>query len=705
MAVSDGHPRGIGLGRAPERKFDPSALPKPEFADGRNAAGWDNLLAGLTGWVAGIFSLPVDDPELACSQYAALLRQIPMLYAVLLTNAVALAATHAAIAPLSLTLAVPVVLCGACVVRLVTWVRARGRAVTAEEAIRQMRKTVLLTGVTASGFTIWSFCLFPYGDAYDQCHVAFYMAMTLISSIFCLMHLRAAALLLAAIVVVPLTIFLLATGRVVFMAMAGNLLFVSVALIMVMLRNYGDFAALISSRRELIMRQNETQRLSDENLRLANLDSLSSLPNRRSFFEELERTIAWAERDGARFAVAVLDLDRFKGINDVYGHAAGDRLLTQVGLRLKRIASDTLFIARLGGDEFGAILFDGTTDRGIELFGANLKTLFAGPCVVGDKLTTISCSVGVALYPKAGRTAEMLFERADYALYFGKQIKKGEMVVFSDEHETTIRQSSRLEQALRGADFEAEMWMAFQPIVDMARRRVIAFEALARWQSPELGAVKPDQFIKVAERTQMIGPLTEVLLNKALVAAADWPPSVRVCFNLSANDLIDKDTMAAVRRTVMASDVTPSRIEFEVTETALLQDFELATASIDGLRALGARVALDDFGAGFASLGYVHRLTLDKIKIDQSFIADVDVSRTSPNIIRSIVDLCRNLDLECVVEGVETESQLRALMALGCQYMQGYLLSRPVPAEQVMRVIDRISPIVKAQAPPRVAAQ
>jgi diguanylate cyclase (GGDEF)-like protein len=487
--------------------------------------------------------------------------------------------------------------------------------------------------------------------------------------------------------------------------MAVNMLLVSIALTVVMLRNYEDFAALISSRRELILRQQETQRLSDENLRLANLDSLSSLPNRRSFFEELDRTIAWAERDGARFAVAVLDLDRFKGINDVYGHAAGDRLLTQVGLRLKRIASDTLFIARLGGDEFGAILFDGTTDRGIEAFGAGLKTLFAGPCVVGDKLATISCSVGVALYPKAGRTAEELFERADYALYFGKEIKKGEMVVFSDEHETTIRHSSRLEQALRGADFEAEMWMAFQPIVDMARRRVIAFEALARWQSPELGAVRPDQFIKVAERTQMIGPLTEVLLKKALTAAAGWPPSVRVCFNLSANDLIDKDTMAAVRRAVLASGVGPSRIEFEVTETALLQDFELASASIDGLRALGARVSLDDFGAGFASLGYVHRLTLDKIKIDQSFIADVDVSRTSPNIIRSIVDLCRNLDLECVVEGVETESQLRALMALGCQYMQGYLLSRPVPAEQVMRVIDRISPIIKAQAGPRIAAQ
>jgi predicted signal transduction protein with EAL and GGDEF domain len=311
--------------------------------------------------------------------------------------------------------------------------------------------------------------------------------------------------------------------------------------------------------------------------------------------------------------------------------------------------------------------------------------------VVGDRLAAISCSLGVAIYPEAGETAEQLFERADYALYHGKQTQKGQMVVFSNEHETVIRRARRVEQAFRAADLEAEMWVAFQPIVDVVVGRIIAFEALARWASVELGPVGPDVFIPIAERIQMIGQLTEVLLTKALDGAKNWPVAVGICFNLSAQDLINPITMAAVRRIVLESGVAPARIEFEVTETALLRDFDQAARALNTLHGLGARISLDDFGTGYASLGYVQRLPLDKIKIDRSFVTDVDVSRTSPNIIKTIVALCRNLDLDCVVEGVETEAQLRVVIALGCPVVQGYLLSRPVPGEAVTRLIDQLS--------------
>jgi len=643
------------------------------------------------GRVRALFALPSGDPELAISQHAALSHQIPLLYGILMVNAVALAWTHARTAPRQLTWLVPAMLFLVCAVRGVTWLRSRRRAITGEEALAQLRWTMIAVVPLGISFTVWSLCLYRFGDAYTQCHVAFYMAITVISCIFCLMHLRSAALLLTGIVVPPFTLFFLMSGRPVLIALAINMALVTIGMVYVLLRYYRDFTDLIVSRGELIHRQLETQRLSDENSRLANIDSLTSLPNRRRFFSELETTLKRAQQEGRRCAVALLDLDRFKAVNDVHGHAAGDRLLTQVGARLRRITGENVFVARLGGDEFGAIFTDCAEDDVISQFGADVKSQLRNPCVVGDRLATISCSIGVAIYPQAGSSAEALFERADYALFYGKQHSRGEIVVFSDEHETVIRQSGIIEQAFRAADFDAEMWMAFQPILDIANQRVVAYEALARWTSPELGAVGPDVFIPVAERVRLISQLTTVLLRKALDAARHWPPHVSICFNLSAQDLAAPDTMEAVCAIVAASGVPPQRIEFEVTETALLSDFEQAAAMIDRLHDLGARIALDDFGTGFSSLGYVHRLKLDKIKIDRSFVTDVDRSGISQSIIKSILALCDNLNLTCIVEGVETESQLRALVSLGCKFIQGYLISRPVPGDAVIRLTEQIA--------------
>jgi len=663
-----------------------AATPQAGNAPPRSAAAPGLSLLAL------FFALPVQDADLAISQCTALSRQVPVLYTILLINAFALASTHYATAPHWLVVIVPAVLLLISGARIVTWLRDFGRVYTGAEALRQLRFTLILTGIMGCLFTAWSLSLYPYGDAYDKCHVAYYMSITVVSCILCLMHLRSAALLLTFVVVVPFGLFFASTGQPVLVAIAVNMVLVTFGIIFVMQRNYGDFTSLILSQRELTVRQQETQRLSDENMRLANLDSLSSLPNRRRFFGELDARLAAADREGCWLAVVLLDLDRFKGVNDLFGHAAGDRLLTQVGLRLKRLASDTVFFARLGGDEFGAILTACDTPDAVSEFGEELRTLLAGPCVVGDRLATISCSIGVAVFPQAGHTAEELFERADYALYYGKQTRPGGMVIFSDEHETAIRSSGRIEHALRTADLEAEMWLAFQPVIDVAQNRVVAFEALARWRSPELGDVRPDAFIPVAEKAQMIGRMTETLLAKAIAAARLWPAGVGLCFNLSAKDLINADTMAKVRELTQSGGLAPARIEFEVTETALLQDFDRAAAAIETLHKLGARVALDDFGTGFSSLGYVHRLKLDKIKIDRSFVADVDVSRTAPSIIKTIVDLCRNLELDCVVEGVETKAQLDVIVSLGCRFIQGYLFSRPVPGDAVTRLIAQLEP-------------
>jgi diguanylate cyclase (GGDEF)-like protein len=614
---------------------------------------------------------------LAHAQLVVLAKQIPLLFIILTVNAVALAATHARCAPLFLTVIMPAVFCVVCYDRVKYWLRVDLSTFDGAGALHRMK--VIMVNVAMFGviFTAWSLALYPYGDAFARCHVAFYMAITVISCILCLMHLRGAALLLTIIVVGPYTIFFLLTGNLVLIAMAANFLLVAGTLIFVMLRNYQDFAGRLLSQRE-------TQRLADENLRLANLDGLTGLPNRRRFLSQLDHVLNASEQAGTAFAVAIIDLDRFKSVNDIHGHAAGDRLLEQIGQRLNSIVTSDVFISRLGGDEFGVILQTAPSEAAIAAFGAAVQALLAAPFNISkDSVATIGCSIGVATYPLTGGTAAELFERADYALYDGKEHHKGETVRFSQELETRIRKTSQIEQALRNADLENELWLAFQPIVDTKSGQTTAFEALARWNSRELGPVAPNVFIPIAEHAQIINRITQILFAKALDAARLWPERLRVGFNLSAHDLVSPATMANVRSMVAQSGIAPERIVFEITEGALLQDFDEAAGTIAALHALGARIALDDFGTGFSSLGYVNRLKLDKLKIDRSFVLDIESSDTAPKIIRSIIDLCRNLGLDCVIEGVETETQLAILLGLGAQYIQGYLFGKPMPAHQI----------------------
>ena len=635
-----------------------------------------------------VFALPVDDPDLAREQLTAFSKQIPLLYAILTINAVGLAATHADSAPLLQTVVVPLILCVICSLRIRFWWQLDVASLTGAQVLLKLRTTMRLVALKGLAFTVWSLSLYPYGNAYGHCHVAFYMSITLVSCIMCLMHLRGAALLLAIIVIVPFAAFFLWTGNLILISMAVNMVLVTCGLIAILLRNYDDFVGLVTSRRALLDRQREMQILSDENLSLAYSDSLTGLPNRRSFLAKLDDTILAAKVEPMRFAVALLDLDGFKSVNDVHGHRAGDELLAEIGQRLKGLSTADAFLARLGGDEFGVILTGFGSHAAIIAFGQEMLGLLRAPCVVRDAVVAIAGSIGVAVYPDAGRTAEDLFERADYALYYVKQTEKGQVVVFSESHEEVARRNSRIEQALRRADLEQELEMVFQPIIDTATDRVLAFEALARWNSPEIGQVSPQVFLAVAERRQLIGRVTETLLAKALQAARPWPRHVTLCFNLSACDVMSPATMAAVQRIVLKSGVEPSRVEFEITETAMMEDFNQVVSSVNQLRDLGARIALDDFGAGFSSFGRLLLLKVDKIKIDKSFVDELGHSRTAASIIRSVVNLCGDLGIDCVVEGVETEFQRAILEGLGCRWMQGFLFSKPISASSLAALLS-----------------
>jgi diguanylate cyclase (GGDEF)-like protein len=630
--------------------------------------------------------------ELRRSQYRAFLQQVPLLYAVLIVNTVAVAVTHFAVAPLYLSLYVPLLLCLFCAVRVALWLRSRRVALTDDALARRLRSTVWMVSVMGAAFTAWALSLYQYGDAYARSHVVLYMVVTVIGCAFCLMHMRLAALLLTCIVIVPFSMFFAATHNPVLIAIAVNVLLVAVAMVMIMLIYYRGFTELVESQIQLRAKQFETQQLSDENFRLANRDTLTGLPNRRRFFADLSAQLnaqlqMQAQTEAAEplgLAIGIIDLDGFKQINDMYGHVFGDRVLEETGRRLAALTSPQITVARVGGDEFALLVAGTTAYRDLLELGAALCGAIERPYVLPDSSARMSASLGFAHFPEAGASASQLVERAYYALHFAQEHRRGGTVIFSPEHETQIRYLNKIEEALRRADFEREMSLQFQPILDTATHEIMAFEALARWSSPTLGVVAPSMFIPVAERCDLIHALTEVLLRKALDTTKTWPDKVRISFNLSARDLTMSGALDRVIRTTLASGVAPHRIDFEITETALIQDFVQARAALDALKKLGARISLDDFGTGFSSLNSVHRLPIDKVKVDGSFVANIDREPTARAIVKSIVDLCENLGLTCVIEGVETQQQADALRELGASVMQGHLFGKPVAASQVL---------------------
>ena len=633
--------------------------------------------------IRALFQIPVDNPELLHSQLRMFTSQVPLLYFLLVVNVVTTSYTHFYTAPRILTVDASALLSIVCLARLYLWAVTKIERLSTDQIVRRLKYAVALAGIITVLFLIWGAALLPYGDAYAQGQVVFFLAITAIGCIFCLMHVRAAALIVTILGAVPAAAFCVSRARPTFVAMGIDLALVSVGMVYIVLTHSRDFANMINFQRELAEKHLETLRLAAENFRLANLDVLTELPNRRQFFANLHDLLSLSARDDKRFVVGVIDLDGFKSVNDVYGHVMGDQVLVETGRRLKDIFDESVSLARLGGDEFGILIDGDLSEEQITVYGKHICAALQAPFLLPNVTAQIGCSVGFATYPEAGTTAELLFERADYALCHVKQHARGRSVIFSQEHEIQIRQFALVESCLRNADLEQELSINFQPIYHVVEGAVIAFEALARWDSPKLGRVPPDVFIPVAERTDFIRQLTRILLRKALAYARTWPDDIRISFNLSVRDISSAEAILKIISIVKNSGVPSERIDLEVTETALLRDFEKGYECLKALKALGVRISLDDFGSGYSSLSYVHRLPLDKIKIDRSFIKDIETEGGSRDIVKTIIDLCQNLKLMCVVEGLETEAQVEVVRGLGGVMMQGYYFGKPMLASAV----------------------
>ncbi|WP_298190438.1 EAL domain-containing protein [Novosphingobium sp.] len=618
---------------------------------------------------------------LPVEQFLRLRKQLPPMYLILTMNAAALAYTHHAVAPRWLSLWLPLVLIIASLVRLMQWLRPIDEsAVTLEFAKRTLRRTEIMGTLLSVLFVSWALALDQYGDGDQHGHVTVFVAITVMGCIFCLTYLPRAAHLVCYIVLGVFLTYCLARGTVTMASMALNILMVGVVVLKVLRDSFGSFTALEDSQAALQHQQTQAQRLAEENARLAHSDPLTGLPNRRYFFARLDALLARGDRR-APFTIGVIDLDRFKPINDVHGHAQGDRLLQVIGARLRDASGPDTVIARLGGDEFGLII-EGSIEAA-EATGVWLCQRVQEPVPLGDIVVSVGCSGGLAAWPEAGASAHDLFDRADFALYHAKKARRGGIVRFSCELERIIRSEQALEAALQSADLKRELAMVYQPIVRTRAMAMVGVEALARWESPTIGAVPAELLFAAAERLGMARTVTLAAFERVLDDFARLPAEQRLSFNLAPTDIADPGTVAALIERIAHSGIDAQRLVFEITETSLIGDFAAARAALEQLRACGAKIALDDFGTGYSSLSTLHMLPIDIIKIDRSFAARLDDGE-GRRLVRAIFNLTRSLRLECVFEGIETELQLMEATLAGFHYAQGYFIERPVALDTLL---------------------
>lgn len=626
-------------------------------------------------------------PEMQRAQLQTLTKQAALFYGSFWLNVAMLSYTHYGIAPDGLVLGMIGLATPLCIWRSIVYHRRKEQTLSADEAIRRLGLLNRFVRWIMIATACWALTLSHYGDGTAHMQIMCFIVLQALSSIFGLLHIPATALQAAIPFVVAAFYFLVFGGEAV-RAVAFVFIVMSVITVRLSMVYYDVFLSRV-------LQHDQLKKLGDDNLRLANTDLLTNLPNRRNFLQRLETEIAAPHAELPTIHLALVDLDGFKPVNDTYGHPAGDCVLKEVGRRL-RVFETSCAVARLGGDEFGIILYGsrGAAERVAEGIGASLRR----PYLLPQGYVNVGATLGIANAGDAKGDLVQLLENADYALYEGKAAGRNKVVTFDLSHETARRHRSRLEQTMRDADLQEELTLQFQPIVCTVSGKPVMFEALARWRSPVLGIVPPQDFIMAAEASDLIFRLTEILFGKALAAATRWPSEIGLSFNLSAQDLVNPHTTRLVSDGLRASGLEPHRLTLELTESALIRDFAKAQATLQALKALGVHLAIDDFGTGYSSLAYVHRLPIDKLKIDRSFICDIDESAACRAIVKSIIGLCQSQGLDCVAEGVETESQRLVLADLECGLLQGYGPGRPMWEAEIAAFVARFA---EASAVPR----
>jgi diguanylate cyclase (GGDEF)-like protein/PAS domain S-box-containing protein len=432
--------------------------------------------------------------------------------------------------------------------------------------------------------------------------------------------------------------------------------------------------------------------------RMANQDGLTGLANRTVLRKAVAAALAEAHPQRQPVALLLIDLDRFKAVNDTLGHLAGDRLLRDVAARLASAAPASALTARLGGDEF-AMLLPGSSRAAAESAGRLIVERLAEAFELNGKSVAIGGSVGLAVGPEDGAQLDELFRAADLALYSAKENGRGIVRVYDRSLSDAAEERRELEAALKGALASNQLSLAFQPIYRLGTGEVRGFEALLRWAHPKRGPIPPNKFIPIAEEAGLLDPIGEWVIRTACAWAARWPDSIGVSVNLSPSQLVNPRLPAVVLNALATSGLAPQRLELEITESVLMSESDENRAALAQLAAIGVRLGLDDFGTGYSTLGYLRSSVFSTIKIDRSFVREsVDGGGQSAQIVRTIVELAERLGMETVAEGAETSQELEAVRALGCRSVQGYFTGRPMPPEAATELA--LTPHAPADAQP-----
>jgi len=450
---------------------------------------------------------------------------------------------------------------------------------------------------------------------------------------------------------------------------------------------FDDGPAKVSAVRDIRERKEAEERIRH----MAHHDALTGLPNRRMFADRLTQVLARSKRDGTTVAVLCLDLDRFKHVNDLGGHAAGDDLLKQVANRLADCIRTEDTVARLSGDEFAVIQVGVAHPDGPGIMAERLVKAIGKPFDLAGQQTMIGTSIGISLHPGDGDESDDLIRAADTALYRAKEAGRGTFRFFEAEMDVRLQQRRLLERDLRQALANEQLRVHYQPLADCGGGHIVGFEALVRWTHPERGPISPVQFIPLAEECGLIMPLGAWVMRRACTDAAGWPADKLVAVNLSPAQFRHADLAREILAILKETGLPPQRLELEVTESLLIDDPDRVLATLLVLKEAGVRISLDDFGTGYSSLSYLQRFPFDKIKIDRSFVSQMEKNADSMSIIRAVIALGKSLRIKVTAEGVESAAQLDLLQRENCDLVQGYLLGKPMAKEDLGTMLTSAS--------------
>ncbi len=616
---------------------------------------------------------------LLAARCASLSARLPLLYSVILVNIFALASTFAGTAPDYLTKWIPLSLAVAIGGRMAYWLAIRAGRGT-PETVRRAVGLLPVTGlILASGLVAWALALYGYGDDNQRSLVHHITAITCFAGILGMSHSPGTALAMGLGVIVPSSaVFLLGDhpARLVVVAVQAV---VGMLLLLVARGHNRDFVALELSRQDLGRRAQEASELASRSLEQATRDALTGGFNRRGILDLFEDRLA--QPAGARPWLALIDLDGFKLINDTHGHAAGDAVLCAVSERIA-LAEGLVASGRMGGDEF-ALLLAGELDRGaVGALLTDLATAIAKPIAFGNRKLAIRASIGLH-HCEGSRVGDCL-ERADLALYRAKANHATALGEFTTADEAALADKRTISRVFTSSDLASQLSVLYQPVVDCHLQRTVGFEALVRWSPDGREWLSPHDFIHLAETTGRMSELTEMIVARALREFPAWEHGCDLSINLSGADILREDGATWLAGLVDAAGAPHRHIGFEITESALVNDYRRAADTLDQLRSLGFRIILDDFGTGYSSLSHVHNLPLDQLKIDRSFALGLVASPSARAIVGTTVALARQLDLDCIIEGIETAEQEAIARSLGLRLMQGFHFSRPVRALEAL---------------------